>query len=354
MDQDPPFKHAKSEVPTIPRIIGIEDIWSARDTLLVYVWLGWMVIAVSQETVVDYELTARIATEAFGSDEIVFNPDRMKWLYERSFGQGTIVLAVTDNGAKVGQMALVRQTVQADGQACSAIQLVDLFLSKDHRNPQLVRHLYKEVEQFCADGNIRFILAMPNKNAEPLNARFLKLKPMLWLQVRAGIGLGPPSPSRLKYSGYLKSLTREQAIDLLSGFNTPADENGLRWTAGVMFDRMGDPTCDYAVHAGADLVLISSRRKTSGVSYVLLCGFFARPSAAVTSRNVRTLVGAACLFWRRPLFVYAGVNDRLPKLPGFPLPARLRPPMLVQLRDLGAGKADTHFSRFQLIDSDFV
>src|SRR5580700_5563384 len=68
------------------------------------IWLGWMVIAVSQETVVDYELTARIATEAFGSSEIVFNPDRMKWLYERSFGQGTIVLAVTDDGAKVGQM----------------------------------------------------------------------------------------------------------------------------------------------------------------------------------------------------------------------------------------------------------
>jgi Acetyltransferase (GNAT) domain len=304
--------------------------------------------------VVDYELTARIATEAFGSDEIVFNADRMKWLYERSFGQGTIVLAVTDDGVKVGQMALVRQTVQADGEFCSAIQLVDLFLSKDHRNPQSVRRLYRGVEQFCADENIRFILAMPNENAKPLNARFLKLKPLLWLVVRAGIGLRPPSASRLKYSGYLKSLTRGQAIDLLSGFNAPADENGLRWNAELLFNRISDPTCDYAVHAGADLVLVSSRRKTRGVSYVLLCGFFARPSANVTSRSVRGLVGAACLFWRRPLFVYAGVYDRLPMLPGFPLPARLRPPMLVQLRDRAAGKTDTQFDRFQLIDSDFV
>ena len=47
-----------------------------------------MVIAVSEETAVDYELTARIATEAFGSNDVVFAADRMKWLYERGFGQG--------------------------------------------------------------------------------------------------------------------------------------------------------------------------------------------------------------------------------------------------------------------------
>jgi hypothetical protein len=69
---------------------------------------------------------------------------------------------------------------------------------------------------------------------------------------------------------------------------------------------------------------------------------------------VRALIRAACYFWKRPLFVYAGVNDSLPALLGFPLPARLRPPMPVQLRDLGPEKPDPRFSRFQLIDSDFV
>ncbi|HEX9471330.1 MAG TPA: hypothetical protein VF957_17505, partial [Bradyrhizobium sp.] len=93
---------------------------------------------------------------------------------------------------------------------------------------------------------------------------------------------------------------------------------------------------------------------TKGVSYTLLCGFFARSLATVTSQGVRELVCAACHFWKRPLFVYAGVNDRLPKLPGIPLPARLRPPMLVQLRDFEPEKPDVRLSRFQLIDSDFV
>jgi hypothetical protein len=36
------------------------------------------------------------------------------------------------------------------------------------------------------------------------------------------------------------------------------------------------------------------------------------------------------------------------------LPARLRPPMLVQLRDFNTDELDVRFDRFQLIDSDFV
>jgi hypothetical protein len=66
------------------------------------------------------------------------------------------------------------------------------------------------------------------------------------------------------------------------------------------------------------------------------------------------LVRAACHFWKRPLFVYAGVNDNLAGLPGIPLPARLRAPMLVQSRDLDPEASQTRFGRFQLIDSDFV
>ena len=241
-----------------------------------------MVIAVSEEKTVDYELTARIATEAFGSSEVVFAADRMKWLYERGFGQGSIVLAATDDGVKIGQVVLVHQTIQCDGEPCPAIQLIDLFVAKDHRSPQLIRRLYKEMEQLCLARNARFILAVPNENARPLNARLLKLQPLLWLPIRAGVALMPPL-SRLKYSGYVKSLTRQAAVDLLSAYRTPADENGLRWDGEVLFDRLSDPTCDYAVHAAADLLLISSSRRTRGVSYTLLCGFFARPSATVTS-----------------------------------------------------------------------
>jgi GNAT superfamily N-acetyltransferase len=313
-----------------------------------------MVITVSEEKVVDYELTSRIATEAFGSSGVVFVADRMKWLYERGFGQGTTVLAAAEDGLKIGQIALLHQTIHCGGEPCSAIQLVDLFISKDHRSTQLIRRLYKEVEQLCAARNIRFILGVPNQNAMLLNARFLKLEPLMWLQIRVGIALKPPRRSKLQYSGYFKSLATREAIDLLSGFNTPETESGLRWDGEILFNRISDPTQDYAVHASTDLVLISSFRRTRGVGHTLLCGFFVRSPATAASRNVRELVRAACHFWKRPLFVYAGVNDKLPTLPGIPLPARLRSPMLVQWRDLGAEKRDMRFDRFQLIDSDFV
>jgi hypothetical protein len=166
-------------------------------------------------------------------------------------------------------MVLPHQKVCSGGEAGAATQLVDLFILQAYRSPQLVRRIYKEVERLCLALNIRFILALPNENATLLNARFLKLSPLLWLQIRAGFGW--PGRSKLAYSGLFKSMTKNDAIDLLSGFSTPTTENGLHWDGEILFDRLSDPTCDYAVHATADLLLISSSRKTKGIRYALLC-----------------------------------------------------------------------------------
>ncbi|HEY5504243.1 MAG TPA: hypothetical protein VIK28_03725, partial [Sedimentisphaerales bacterium] len=165
-------------------------------------------ITVSEEKNIDYEATAGIATEAFGSKEVLFSAERMKWLYERSFGQGATIVSVSEEGAKVGQIALIRQIIYSDGEPCVAIQLVDLFILRQYRSPQLIRRIYKEVERLCLAQNVRFILAIPNEKSAPLNARFLKLKPVLWLQIRAGIDIWGPRTSKLKYSGHLKSMTK--------------------------------------------------------------------------------------------------------------------------------------------------
>jgi hypothetical protein len=121
-----------------------------------------------------------------------------------------------------------------------------------------------------------------------------------------------------------------------------------------LFDRLDDPTRDYAVHATRDLLLVSSRRKTRGVRYTALCAFFARPSARPSEDEVDALVRAACRLWKLPAYVYAGANSRLPKLPGTALPSGLRRPILVQLRDTRTDDHNIHIDRFQLIDSDFA
>ena len=311
-------------------------------------------ITVSEETAVDYEVTARIATEAFGSKEVVFFAPRMQWLYESGFGQGSTIVAVFDDGKKVGQIALLHQKVYLDGRPAAATQLVDLFILQAYRSHHLVRRIYREVERLCQAEGIRLVLTLPNENSALLNERFLKVRRFLSLQARIGVSFWRPRISNLKYSGRLKSMPENDAVELLSGFVTPAAENGLHWDGETLFDRMNDPTRDYAVHATANLLLISSSRITRGIRYALLCGFFARPDAVVTSSAVRKLIRAACRFWKHRIFVYAGVNNRLPRLPGISLPARLRRPILVQLRDFDTDEPDLRFDRFQLIDSDFV
>ena len=311
-------------------------------------------ITVSEESAVDFESTARIATEAFGSKEVVFSPPRMKWLYERGFGQGSAVVAAFDDGVKVGQIVLLHQKVYLDGEPVIATQLIDLFILQAYRSTTLVRRLYKEVDRLCEARNVRVVITLPNAISAALNARFLKLRPFLALPVRVGISLGWLSGARLKFSATVKAMPRE-AMERLSGFVTPATENGLHWDATTLFDRISDPTCDYAIHATENLLLVSSSRKTRGISHALLCGFFARQGAAVASGDIRTLIRAACRLWKHHVFVYAGLNKSLPYLPGFALPERLRPPILVQLRDsASSGEALPSFDRFQLTDSDFV
>src|ERR1039457_2598922 len=98
-------------------------------------------ITVSEETTIDFDITARTATEAFASKEVVFSAERIKWLYERGFSQGTTVVAAYDGNTKVGQIALIRQTICWNGESCTAGQLVDLWILKAYRSPQLIRRI---------------------------------------------------------------------------------------------------------------------------------------------------------------------------------------------------------------------
>jgi Acetyltransferase (GNAT) domain len=311
-------------------------------------------ITVAEERTTDFDATARIATEAFGSKDVQFSPARMKWLYERGFGRGCAVIAAFDGNKKVGQIVLLHQKLCLGGRAVVTTQLIDLFILQAYRSPTLVRRIYKEVERLCEASQIRIVVTLPNEHSAPLNERFMKLRTFLRLPVRIGVSLWWLRRPHLNYSGRLDALPKSEAINLLSGFATPLIENGPCWDAETLCERISDPTCDYAVHATANCLLVSSTRRTRGITHVLLCGFFARPEAAITTSEVDELIRAACRFWKRPIFVYAGINKSLSRLPGFAIPARYRQPILVQLRDFESDEAMVRFDRFQLTDCDFV
>jgi len=308
----------------------------------------------SVDVAVDYEETARVANEAFPAG--AFDAKHLRFLYEKSFSEGSTVVSLRWNGRKVGQFVIVRQTAMSGGVAEPSAQLVDLFILKEFRSREALTRLYGEVENQCRIQNIRFAIGMPNSAAIAANEHFLGLKPYLWLDIRAGISLPPwrTAPNLLineefaigKADAYRKSF---------KPYQTAADEQGIAWTAEKLCERLSNPKFSYGVHAVDNLLLLSSPRVAKGKSYTLLCGFFARPGADVRSRDVRAVTRAACAMWRQPLFVYPGVNAAVKHLPGWRIPDRFRPStMLVQLRDFRPEKPPLIFDRYQPIDFDFA
>jgi hypothetical protein len=306
------------------------------------------------EQVVNYEETARLATEAFASLNHVIMPERLRWFYERCFSLGATVIALRDGDRKVGQIAMVRQTLRLNGQEESAAQLVDLFICKEFRGKERLRQLYAEVERQFVKQDIRFAIGMPNANALGVNEYFFNLKPFLRLPFSMGVAL-PLPPRRDIQSSRFDPANKSLALSLLDGYGSHAEENGVVWDAARLFERLCNYDREYGIHTLDGVLLISSPRSSRGVMYTLLCGFTTRGGGEASRATMRRLVRDACRMWKRPLFAYAGVNDKLAAPPGIVLPAQFRPsPLLVQLRDFKPDRQPLRLDRFELIDFDLA
>jgi GNAT superfamily N-acetyltransferase len=304
------------------------------------------------EQPVDYQDVAALGNEAFGSAR--FDAEEIRWLYERSFSLGTTVVALRDNGRKIGQCAMGYQPITMDGIRQQAVQIVDLFLAKAFRSKGLLRQLYDEVERECIARHIRFALGMPNARAISVNERFFQFRPFLRLPVRVGVAATVRS-SALTSSVRFDPTARQKTVALFARYRTPGDENGISWEEEGLFRRLCSPGRVYGLHATEDLLLISSTRTSRHVAYTLLCGFFPRSGMRTTATSVRAVVRAACRMWCRPIFAFVGFSDSLHYAPGFPLPAWLsRSPMLLQLRDFQPDKPKPTFHRYQALDFDFA
>lgn len=307
------------------------------------------------ETAVDYIETARLANEAF-DDPTAFDAHHMQWLYERAFSKGSTVISLYAGPRKVGQFAMVRQTVTThNGGAELAVQLVDLFVLKPFRSRATLVALYGEVERQCHAQGIRFAIGMPNAAAIAANEHFLTLRPHRWLDIRAGISVMRPVSPSLVINERFTAGTIDLYRSWLAPYMPTESESGIRWGADTFCKRLGNPRFPYALHAVENLLLVSSPRVRRGTPYVLLCGYFARQGAIVRPRDVHAVTRAACNAWHRPLFIYPGFNDAVPTPPGWRLPQRLRPStMLIQLRDFHPDRSPLQFSYYQPLDFDFA
>jgi Acetyltransferase (GNAT) domain len=306
------------------------------------------------EQVVNYEETARLATEAFASHHHVIMPERLRWFYERCFSLGSTVIALREGDRKVGQIAMVRQTLRLNGREESAAQLVDLFISKEFRGKERLRQLYAEVEKQFVKQDIRFAIGMPNAQALGVNEYFFNLKPFLRLPFSMGIAI-PLTARQDVRSSRFEAADKSLALSLLAGYGSSAGENGVLWDPARLFERLCNYNREYGIHTLDGVLLISSPRRSRGMMYTLLCGFTTRGGAEASRATTRRLVREACRMWKRPLFAYAGVNSKLAAPPGIVLPAQFRPsPLLVQLRDFKPDRQPLRLDRFELIDFDLA
>jgi Acetyltransferase (GNAT) domain len=306
-----------------------------------------------REPQIDYVATAQMMTLAFAVAEPI-PPERLEWLYDRSFSSGTTVIALRDGQRKVGQIAMVRQTLQLNGERETAAQLVDLFIIRGYRGKQSLKLLYDEVGKQFVEQKIRFAIGMPNAKALGVNAHFFQLQPYLTLPFSVGLSLsGRASDDGVSFQ--FDPLDRGRLLPLLAQFGTTDADNGLVWDETKLFDRLSRPAKKYGIHVFDNLLLISSPRRSRGIDHTLLCGFLVRPGRRASQAELDDAVRAACRMWGYRLFVYVGVNNKLPRPPGLVLPQRIRPsPMLVQLRDFRSDKAPLQLDRYELIDFDYA
>ena len=306
-----------------------------------------------REPHVDYVATAELMTLAFAAPAPIA-PERLEWLYDRSFSSGTTVIALRDGQRKVGQIAMVRQTLQLNGERETAAQLVDLFIIPGYRGKQSLKLLYDEVGRQFAEQKIRFGIGMPNAKALGVNAHFFQLQPYLILPFSIGMSLSK-RVSNGGLSFQFDPQDRNRLLPLLAQFGSADTDNGLIWDETRLFDRLSRPSRKYGIHVFGNLLLISCLGRSRGIDHTLLCGVLVRPGHRASQAELGDALRAACQMWRCRLFIYVGVNNKLPGLPGVVLPQRFRPsPMLVQLRDFRPEKAPLRLDRYELIDFDYA
>lgn len=309
-------------------------------------------VTIRTEATVSFAETAALATEAFGAEPGRFKADGLRWLYEDAYGEGATVLAAYAGLRKVGQAALLHQSVTVAGRPEPAVALVDVFLLEAHRSLAAVVGLYRAVEAACRERGVRLILSVPNVMAADVNARVLRLKEIARLDIRIGVA-GLPVPGVPIASHRVTALDPARGQDLVAPF-CGGTQTGLAWTPERLWGRLGRPGAAYAIHLGENLLAVSARRADRHAPHTLICALLPRPGASVRRRDVAAVVAAACRVQRRPLFVYAGINDAVP-LPGLLLPARLRPsPMVLQMRDMMRGALPVPMGRFETLDFDFA
>lgn len=304
---------------------------------------------VERETSTDFQQTADLATRAFGYE---FTASHLEWLYDRAFSRGAIIIAARHEGRKVGQLALVRQSLRIKGEDFATALVVDQCVEPAYRSAPLVIRLYRAMAEQCRHEHIRYIIGMPNALSSPVVERFCKAPPHQRLAIRAGLAVG--SVRRVEESLSSERLGLRAGARLFDGILAESQPDGVAWSGEALVSRLGHDRFSYGIDRTANAIVVSRPGRLKGVPVTLVVGCFTRPGAEAIGAELRAAVASACRRTRNPLFVYAGIHPDFAALPGYTLPERMRSsPLTLHMRNEAGGERPL-LDRYELIDFDYA
>lgn len=298
--------------------------------------------------------TAALLNEVFGFDPPV-GPDDLTWYYDRNPAGVASVGRVEDidGERRLGNYALVPLRFRCGDDELTLGLGVDLAVLPEARGAGTFRRTVEDAyARGTADG-LDGILGVANAQSAPRMVQTLGWASLPPLPVR----LLPPRPARtlprthlvdpsFLASGVLEDLLPAQPV-LPSGGWAPV------WTPEVLRWRLAKPRARYVVHAGDDLVAVSTRTVIRGVPFAVLLKVlprrpFARP---VPSGGV---AGALARHHRTPFVVHWGANAHL-RIRGVPLPRERMPSPLELVTYAFTPRLDAaglRFATFEFLDFD--
>jgi GNAT superfamily N-acetyltransferase len=296
--------------------------------------------------------TAALLNEVFGLDPPLGAED-LTWYYDRNPTGVASVGRVEDAGRRLGNYALVPTRFRRGDEELTLGLGVDLAVLPEARGAGTFRRTVEDAYARGAADGLDGILGVANAQSAPRMVKTLGWASLPPLPVRL---LGPgPRPAPLAHhrvdGAFLASARFDELVP--EAFPPPADGWAPVWTRSLLRWRLAKPRARYVLHAGDDVVAVSTRTSIKGLPVAVLLKVLARRRLDEPLSGSR-IAAAVARRHRTPLVVHWGVNAAL-RVHGLPLPRERMPsPLELVTYSFHAGfdAAGLRFDAFEFLDFD--
>ena len=247
----------------------------------------------------DLARTASLLNAVF-AHEHPLTVDSLRWYYADNPVGPAAVGHVDDDASRLGNYALVPQVFRsATGETRILGVGVDLAVDPAARGGGIFRRTVEDAYDRAIALGHDGILGVANANSAPRMVSTLGWRALDALPVTLLTPIGSTAGFRSARVDHALLAGSEFASWCGEGFAS-IDHEGFApvWTPEVLAWRLARPGCSYSIHVSADLVVISTRTKVSGVPFGVILKVLARRTldapipggrlAAVIARSHRT------------------------------------------------------------------